>query len=551
MINHIIIDNFATIEHLEFDLGESLNIITGETGSGKSVLVTAISTALGSRADKNMVRTGAEKALIQILATASNNSNDDTDNSEEKEIIISREIHANGKSISKINGEIVTLSAIKDFCSKLVDIHGQYDNQQILNSDNHIFITDSYKHELISKPLDELSSLYKEYSNVKSSLNRLISDEKSSQSQRDFWEFESNYINSLDLKSGEDDMLSDAIKLMKNGEKIYNSIDTAYEMLYNRDDAVVSQLDRIVNELNSVSEYNDDVSSISDEISDIYYQLEDITNSLEKIHSSLSFSDDDIDAYSERLAKIEDAKRKYHRGIDDILAYKDELQTKLSSIENFEYDKNRLTEELNQKKTLLDEKALHVSEIRRLIAGKLQDSITSELENLDFANAKFKIQIDKNDEITPLGMDNVEFMISTNPGSPLMPLSSIASGGEISRIMLAFKHIIGENDNVETMIFDEIDTGISGRTALVVGKKLHEISKHHQVICITHLPQIAAYGDSNYLISKDISDNEAKTEITRLDYNSKIAMIANLFSGSSVDESALNAAAELVEKVSN
>jgi DNA repair protein RecN (Recombination protein N) len=279
---------------------------------------------------------------------------------------------------------------------------------------------------------------------------------------------------------------------------------------------------------------------------DAYYSLDDIASSLRDLLTSLDFSEQDMDDISGRLAVIEDAKRKYHMSVEEIIAYGNELGGKLEMIQNFDSEKKRLADIARSRYEELEAQADHVSELRHIIAARLESAIIKELADLEFANSEFKIDINRLDEIGPLGYDKVEFLISTNPGDPLMPLTKIASGGEISRIMLAFKHIIGETDRVETMIFDEIDTGISGHTALVVGRKLSEIADHRQIISVTHLPQIAAYGDDNYLISKSIDNEKSYTNIDHLDEEAKVRMIAALFSGSSESENALEAARELI-----
>jgi DNA repair protein RecN (Recombination protein N) len=297
-----------------------------------------------------------------------------------------------------------------------------------------------------------------------------------------------------------------------------------------------------------VSSYSDRIAELSTQASDAYYALDDVASGLREVLDSLSFSEADMDEVSERLAVIEDAKRKYKKDVDGIIAYQAELASKLSMIENFDHEKSRLAEAAHRKRRELEDQAAHVSEIRHIIASRLESAMIKELGDLKFANSEFKIDIQKLDDIGPYGYDRVEFLISTNPGEPLMPLTRIASGGEISRIMLAFKHIIGESDSVETMIFDEIDTGISGHTALVVGRKLSEIAKHRQIISVTHLPQIAAYGDDNYLISKSIESDKSYTDIGHLDTEGKVRMIATLFSGSSDSENALQAARDLIDE---
>ena len=539
MLDRIVIDNFATIEHLSFDLGSGLNIITGETGAGKSVLVTAVSTVLGDRADTSMVRTGAEKASIQIAGTRGGS-----------DVVISREIMAGGKSVSKLNGELVTLGQIRDFCRDWVDIHGQYDNQQILDPDNHIRITDSYRSEALAPELEKLGSLYDAYKAAQKEYDDLLKAEASAAQQKDYYSFEYRYINDLGLYPGEDDELMDRLSVMKNSSRIYQSVRSAYDALQGYDGdgnpSVLDELSRVASDLSDAGSYSEQISSMASRSYDAYYALDDVASGLRDILSSLSFSEADMDEVSGRLAVIEDAKRKYRKSVEEILEFRDELGARLNMMQNFDSEKKRLAEAAHKAYSALEDQASHVSELRHIVASRLESAITKELGDLEFANTGFRIDINRLDEIGPLGFDKVEFLISTNPGDPLMPLTKIASGGEISRIMLAFKRVIGETDDVETMIFDEIDSGISGRTALVVGKKLSEIAGHRQIISVTHLPQIAAYGDDNYLISKSIDNDKSYTNIDHLDDDSKVRMIATLFSGSSDSENALEAARELV-----
>ena len=535
MIDRIIIDNFATIEHISFELGSGLNIITGETGAGKSVLVTAVSTALGDRADTSMVRTGTGRALIQIAGDKNG-----------EEVIITREILASGKSVSKLNGEMVTLGQLRKFCSDWVDIHGQYDNQQILDPENHIRITDRFHSDALAPELEKLEELYDDYRKAQKEYDDLLRSEAEALRQQDFYRFESDHIESLHLKAGEDADLREQLTIAKNSARISGAVHNAYELLHESDMSVLSSLSRLSDELNSVASYSDRIGALSERTQAAYYDLEDVSSVLRELTDSFSYSDEDLDRISERLADIEDAVRKYHRSVEEIIEYGEDLKQKLSVIENFDAEKERLADIAHRKYVLLEDQAQHVSEIRHIIAARLESAMIKELKDLEFANSDFKIEISRLDEIGPLGFDNVEFLISTNPGEPLMPLTKIASGGEISRIMLAFKHIIGDSDMVGTMIFDEIDTGISGRTALVVGRKMSEIAEHHQIIAITHLPQIAAYGNDNYLISKSIIDSKSHTGIEHLDAEGKVRMVATLFSGSADSESALDAARELI-----
>lgn len=543
MIDRIEINNFATIEHLSFDLGAGFNVVTGETGAGKSVLITAVSTVLGGRADTSMVRTGSDRAFIQIAGTKDG-----------EDVIISREILAGGKSISKLNGEMVTLGQIRAFCGDWVDIHGQYDNQQILDPDNHIHITDSFHSESLSPELKKLRSCYDDYKAAQKEYDDLLKAEANAAQQQDYYRFEYKYIDELKLYPGEDEELRNRLDMMKNSSRIFQSVRTAYDLLqgsgFEGGPSILDDLSRAASELTDIGSYSEQIASMASRAYDAYFALDDISSSLRDLLSSLDFSEQDMDDVSSRLAVIEDAKRKYRKSVEEILEFRDELRGKLDMIQNFDSEKKRLAEAAHKKYGLLKDQAEHVSELRHIIASRLESAIIKELKDLEFANTEFRIDISRIDDIGPLGFDKVEFLISTNPGDPLMPLTKIASGGEISRIMLAFKHIIGETDRVETMIFDEIDTGISGHTALVVGKKLAEISSHRQIISVTHLPQIAAYGNDNYLISKSIESDKSYTNIDHLDAESKVRMIAALFSGSSENENALEAARDLIRSAS-
>ena len=537
MLDRIEITNFATIEHMAFDLGSSLNIITGETGSGKSVLVQAISTALGDRADISMIRNGTDKALIQVVGHIG-----------EEDVIISRELLRSGKSVAKLNGEIVSLAKLREFCSEFVDIHGQYDNQQILDPENHILITDSYNHGSIELELAKLSDLYKRYHEVKREYDQLLRSESESRRQQDFYQFEFDYIDNLDLQPGEDDELREQLDLMRNSERIYEAVAGSYSKLTD-DPSVLSVLGSCMNQLQGIASYSDELGDLSESFSELYYSLEDISSNLRNTSESINFSEDEIDLVSSRLSAIEDAKRKYNMSIEEIIAYKEELDGKLGIIHNLDDEKKRLSELIDKRYSELEAQAEVVSNIRKANAASLEREMIKELQDLAFANSEFKIEIARQDDISDLGYDGVEFLISTNPGEPLRPMAKIASGGEISRIMLAFKHIIGSSDSVETMIFDEIDTGISGKTALVVGHKLSEIANHRQILCITHLPQIAASGDDNFSIDKEISEGKSHTVITHLDEAGKLEMLARLISGAPNSSNALEAAKELVASV--
>lgn len=537
MLDRIEITNFATIEHLAFDLGEGLNIITGETGAGKSVLVQAINTALGGRADTSLVRSGTEKALIQIAGSRAG-----------EEVILTRELNASGKSICKCNGELISLGQLRTLCHSFVDIHGQYDNQRILDPEQHLAITDRFRSERLTAPLAACREAHDAYGEAKRDYDALLRSEAEAKRQQDFYRFEADYLTALNPRAGEEEELRKQLTLIRNSERIYSAVAGSYGLLKEDESAILSALDRCRNELQTVSSYSEALDEVCRETTDLYYRLEEVASALRRLTESVDFSAEESDALSERLNSLEEAKRKYGMTIDELIAYRQELSDKLALIENFDSEKERLHARLREAEETLLARAEEVSLLRRENAAELDRAMAAELSDLAFANAEFHIALERLPAAGPLGIDKVEFLISTNPGEPLRPLARIASGGEISRIMLAFKHIVGDTDRVETMIFDEIDTGISGQTALVVGHKLREIAAHHQILCITHLPQIAAYGNDNYFIAKEIFDEKSHTVIRHLDEEGKLRILARLISGNADSESARTAAKELIVK---
>ncbi len=536
MIDHISIKNFATIESTEIDFKDGLNIITGETGSGKSIVIEAVSLALGSRADSSYVRTGADKAIIQLSATSG-----------DEELVLTREISAAGKNLCRINGEIVTLSQLNAMASKLADVHGQYDNQSLLNPDYHIVLLDSYKHDRTDKLKEDTAEKYTSYIKARKELAHLLSVEKESARKLDFYKFEEAEIEKAHLLPGEDESLQERISLLQNSEKIYENINKAYQVMYEETPSVMEGLNMSIKSIEEISSCSGKISALSEEFSDIYYRLEDICRQLGDLRGSITFSPEELDEAILRMDLIENLKKKYGSSIEEILEYQEKLQKQLSIAENMDEEKRRLMLNLKEAKQQLIESCSLLSEKRKAKALELETAIQTELIDLNFKDAQVKISVEQLSEPTESGMDKVEIFITTNRGENLKPLAKIVSGGEMSRIMLAFKNIISSYDMIPTLIFDEIDNGISGITASIVGKKLREISKSHQIICITHLPQIAACGDNNYKIYKDSDDTSTFTHVESLSSQQKVEEIARLLGGTSITQSTINTARELIE----
>lgn len=536
MIRHISIKNFATIEKAEIDFHDGLNIITGETGAGKSVAVEAMSLALGSRADTAYVRSGKEKAVIQMIAEDG-----------ETEYIITREISASGKNICRINDEIVTLGHLNTICKKLADIHGQYDHQSLLNPEYHIHLVDLYQKDQITPAREDVLLQYETYTKLRSRLKALLEETAKNQREQDFMSYELQEIQAAQLQPGEDSELEERIQLLQNSERIYENLAGAYQMASEDESSALSAIKHIADLLTEISTYSPELESLSSRTGELYYELEDICSSVRDCRDSTAFSPEELDEAIERSDLLKRLKNKHGKSIEELIDYAGELEETLSGIENADALKTQLEDQLSRKRQKLLTACEVLSTKRKEAAAQLEQKITEELKQLNFNDAQFSISFKRAEHLTSEGFDSVEFLISTNRGEPLKPLSKIASGGEMSRIMLAFKKITGDYDEIPTMIFDEIDSGISGIAASVVGHKLMEIAGTHQIICITHLPQIAAFGKHNYKIEKKTDDTSTYTTITELTSEEKTQEIARLLGGTTITDTTLRSAEELIQ----
>jgi len=536
MINHVSVKNFAIIKDSDVDFYPGLNIVTGETGAGKSVIIEAMSLALGSRADSSCIRTGEEKAVVEISG--------DVDG---EEIILRREVSRNGRNIAKLNGEMVTLQALNEVSAKLADIHGQYDNQSLLNPDLHIVLLDSYKADETDEIKSDVVSKYEVYKNAKSRLITLLNNEKKGKRDLDFFKFEAEEIDNASLVPNEDTELEQKINVLKNSEKIYDGLMSVSSAL-SGEGSVVDVLSQSTSVMGGLSGYSDELKEMSESLNDVYYSADDLARSIKDMVSGMTFSQEELDDSIARLSLINSLKKKYSGEIEDILKYREELDLKIKAVVNFDSEKKELERALlDSRKSLLDS-CSELTAVRTKVAEELSDKIENELKDLNFKDTSVKIEITPLDQPTENGIDKVEILISTNKGEPLKPLWKIASGGEISRIMLAFKNVISSYDKIPTLIFDEIDNGISGYTASVVAGKLRQIASNHQIICITHLPQIASSGDENFKIIKETHDDSTFSHISHLSENEKVEEIARLISGQAITEASIKSAEELIKE---
>ena len=536
MIRYLSIKNFATIENTEIEFNDGLNIITGETGAGKSIVIEAVSLALGSRADTTFIRSGADKAVIQMIAEHKGS-----------EYLITRQISSSGKNICRINDEVVTLGHLSMVCKKLADIHGQYDHQSLLNPEYHIKRLDLYHKDKILPAKETVKKLYENYSMLKVQLRNITLKSEKNKREQDFMQFELDELKDASLRPGEDEELEEKISLLQNSEKIYENLAGAYQMSSEDEYSVISALKKISDMVTETAPYSSELEELSERLNELYYDFEDICSSIRDSRDNAVFSPEELDAYISRIETINRLKNKHGKSIVQLLSYQEELEKTLSELENSDEIQEELKKQLSKCENALTASCEKLSAARKQAAEELEKEITRELKQLNFNDAEFSISFTEADTFSPEGTDIAEFMISTNRGEPLKPLSRIASGGEMSRIMLAFKKIVGDYDEIPTMIFDEIDSGISGITASIVGKKLREISENHQIICITHLPQIAAFGEHNYKIQKSSDDKMTYTTVSALSENEKTNEIARLLGGANITDTTLKSAKELID----
>ncbi|MBR4075095.1 MAG: DNA repair protein RecN [Firmicutes bacterium] len=552
MITHIKIQDFAIIDHLDVDFHEGLNVITGETGAGKSIIIEAISTALGSRADTTYVRTGKDKAIIQLTLDTSDDRSqaffEENGITPDEEAVIKREISKTGKSVCRINGEIVPVSLLSKFCRCLADIHGQYDHQSLLNAEQHVHLLDSFGGPEIRKVRETTEQVYHQYVDCSRQLNQLKNNLASAQRQRDFMSFELDEINNIKPVLGEDEELAQRITLLENSQRIFERLSGAYELLFGEERSILSQLNAVTNQLSDVAEFSSAISGFNDQVSDAYYQLEDASEELRRFKDNLTFSPEELEEAYKRQDLLDGLKRKHGGSLESVLAYAKEVEQALTKIDNADAEIEDLTRNLGIYRDQLKLASSRLSLLRHNAADLMSQKINAELLELNFQNAQFVVDFKEQEKTvyTANGIDVVEFLISTNKGETPKPLAKIASGGEISRIMLAMKRITGELDYIPTLIFDEIDSGISGITASIVGKKLVQIAENHQVMCITHLPQIAACGSHHYKIQKTDNDESTVSTVVPLTDDERVDEIARLLGGINITETTRESARELL-----
>lgn len=553
MLSELSIKNFAIIDSLSISYNKGLTVLTGETGAGKSIIIDAINLLVGGRGSAEFVRHGEEKAEIEGLFYIEDGHpcfrkmNEFGIDIDEGTIVLRRDIALSGKSVCRINGKLITISVLREIGSTLIDIHGQHEHQELMDETKHLQLLDTFAMGELAPVLEEYEEIYRSYTQTQKKLMNLTENEQQMAQRLDLLQFQFNEIESAHLKLNEDEELLEEKKKLSNFEKIYDSIQTGYTALRGEQKGL-DWLGEVMGNMEEAASLDTEYKDMAESVSNSYYILEDIARQMRSTLDYLEYDPERLNEIETRLNEINTLKRKYGKTVSEILEYAAKIEEELETLQNKETHIDLLERELAslKKDLLVEAKELHV--LRRKAAERLTNSIHQELKELYMEKTVFEVRINVNENnVTKKGIDEVEFYISTNPGEPLKPLSKIVSGGELSRMMLALKSIFSKHQGVTSIIFDEVDTGVSGRVAQAIAEKIHHVSVDSQVLCISHLPQVAAMADTHLFIAKKIEDGRTSTSVTPLVQQDKIKEIGRMISGAEITELTKKHAKELLK----
>ena len=550
MLRELRLNNLAIIKNLDLEFNDKFIALTGETGAGKSIILNGISLLIGERSHTDMIRNGAQGLFAEGVFELNENQKKRLDELgfeiEDDELIITRYFDRNAKSKITVNGSRMTLSRLKELMVNIIDLVGQHEHQFLLNSDYHLHLLDRFlddEGKMLSKKIRESVNKIKK---LNLQIGNIEEEKSKIAEKKDILEFQLNEINSLELKENEDNELEEEYKILFNAGKISEKLEETSQFLKEGEFSILTALGRAKRNLEQLSDLSESYSELYDKIESVLYEVEEISYSVDNFVGDVEIDDKKLEKIVERIDNINKLKLKYGSTITEILEYRDKIEKDLSLV-NFESEElENLKKEKSELVGQYFQDSERLSEIREKIAENLQNTVDVQLDDLNMENAKFKVEIRKTQEITIYGMDNAEFMIATNVGETFKPLAKIASGGEISRIMLALKTVFSAVDNISVLIFDEIDTGISGETVRRVAEKLRELSKNTQIICVTHSPQIAGKAQQQFFIKKEIENNFTETKVHELNTEERIREIARIISGDNITEASINHAKEIM-----
>lgn len=550
MLINLHVKNLALIKEVDIDFSKGLVVLTGETGAGKSLILGSVNIALGNKVSKDIIRTGTEHALVELTFSVDEECQKklkelDIYTEDGNTVTVARKI-TESRSVSKINGETVNLNTLKKVMGMFVDIHGQHDHQSLLYPEKHLEILDEFAGREVEDLLLGIKNGYLKYCKLKKKLEEYDIDEGKRTREIEFAEFEVNEIESANLKIGEDEEIEEIFKKISNSEQIVNCLSQVYNYLnYESENGAGFVINRAIMDINSIKGMDEKIDQFQSILYDIDSMCRDLTSDITDYNNELDFNPEYAREVEERYNTINHLKMKYGKTIEDVLAYMEKKQEYLEKLKNYTVEIEAIKAEIKQMEDRLRDLCADLSKKRKEAAKRLSGLVTQALVDLNFISVDFAIDVEGDGRITEKGYDKVEFMISTNPGEPRRPLAKIASGGELSRIMLAIKSILAQEDKIETLIFDEIDTGISGKTAQRVAEKLAKISRNHQVICISHLAQIAAMADNHYLIEKKSENNSTVTEIYHLTREQSVKEIVRINGDGTMSNAAITHAIEM------
>lgn len=550
MLRNLHVKNLALIQEADVDFREGLNILTGETGAGKSIIIDSITLALGAKMSRDMIRENAPFGLVELVFEIDQPSIEDKLKDmdiypEDGIVLISRKI-TDGRSVSKINGESCTISQVRKAASYLLDIHGQHEHQSLLHKEHQLDILDEYGKDRIKDKKEKVSESYHKYTELGRRLKETAMDEEQRKRQMDFLKYEIQEIEQADLRPGEDEELEKEYRKLVNSKKIAEHMQEVHMLTgYESGQGAGEQIGRAVRLISAIMEYDEKAASLGAMLSDVDNLLNDFNRETGGYLSQLTFSEEDLYRVEERLDEINRLKSKYGNRLEDIVKYQEEKQKELEQLIDYEENRILLEQQWEEEKQILQKLSEELSDTRKSCSQRLEQEIAEQLQDLNFLHVDFQIQISPLGQFSRTGYDDVEFMISTNPGEERRSLGKVVSGGELSRIMLAIKTLLAKQDETPTLIFDEIDTGISGRTAQKVSEKMSLVARHHQVLCITHLPQIAAMADTHYGIEKKVENGITVTTIESLDEEERIHELARMLGGAEITERTLESAKEM------
>ena len=540
MITNLHIKNIGIIENIEVDFNEGLNVLTGETGAGKSLIIKSLNIISGGRFSKDIIRKGETNAFVEICLFEPEN-----ENSIDGNIIISREINSNGKNMCKINGRMVTVNELKSFMKNIVEIHGQNDTLSLQDNKEHIKYLDGYIDLEIKNLKEEYKNYYNKFNNIKKELKENLGDDKERQRELDLLKYQLNEIDMAKLEDGEEEKLEEKQKIISNSEKISLVLNEVEE---NIGENAIDLISNSIRSIEKIENIEAKYGNLANNLKNTYYELQEITRDITNYKEEINYDEEELKNIDDRLSLIFSLKRKYGNSIKEILSYRQKIEDKIEKIENLDDYISNLKHEEVEIKEKLNKLGIKIHKIREIKAKELSYEINQNLQDLEMKNAKINIHVDFiKDEFFEDGKDKVEFYICTNIGEDEKELNKISSGGEMSRVMLAIKAVIAKTDNIKNLIFDEIDTGISGKAANSVAEMLNKISKNHQILCVSHLPSIAASADYNYFINKNIIKNRTTSSIKKLEGKEILYEIARISSGN-INDVTLKYAEELRQK---